>query len=161
MKVLVTLKAIDGSMSISGNLRAVEDGNYVLQTNLGEMRLPTAMVSCEIIPTDKPKERIVRLTNPDGTVLAEIDLRTYGSGSAFKALAAHEAEIGMADRRMKDGDQPVLAGAGVPDLRGTSQETVLSVDGIVVMVHPDNPVRHLTTEPVSYTHLTLPTTPYV
>ncbi|WP_083791149.1 phosphate ABC transporter substrate-binding/OmpA family protein [Roseobacter sp. CCS2] len=98
----------------------------------------------EIIATDEAAERIVRLTNADGTLRAEIDLQTRGSGSAFPALAEGFAAIGVADRRMKDSDVEKLAIAGIPDLRDTADETVLGVDGIVMIAHPDNPVRNLT-----------------
>ncbi len=97
----------------------------------------------EIIPTDEPAERIVRLTNADGSLRAEIDLQTRGSGSAFPALADGVAAIGVADRRMKDSDVDKIAIAGIPDLRDTANETVLGVDGIVMITHPDNPVRNL------------------
>lgn len=97
----------------------------------------------EIEATAEAAERIVRLTNADGTVRAEIDLQTRGSGSAFPALAEGLAAIGVADRRMKDSDVAKLAVAGIPDLRGTPDETVLGVDGIVMIAHPDNPVRNL------------------
>jgi phosphate transport system substrate-binding protein len=99
--------------------------------------------SYEISPTDDPAERIVRLTNADGTLRAEIDLQTRGSGSAFPALAEGVAAIGIADRRMKDSDVKKIAAAGIPDLRDTPQEMVLGLDGIVMITHPDNPVRNL------------------
>lgn len=98
----------------------------------------------EITPTEDPAERIVTLTNADGSVRAEIDLQTRGSGSAFPALAEGVAAIGVADRRMKDSDVAKLAAGGIPDLRDTEDETVLGVDGIVMIAHPDNPVRNLT-----------------
>lgn len=97
----------------------------------------------EIIPTGDPAERFVRLTNPDGTLRAEIDLQTRGSGSAFPALVDEVADIGVADRRMTDSDAAKLAAVGIEDLRDTTDETVLGVDGIVMITHPDNPVRNL------------------
>ncbi len=97
----------------------------------------------EISPTDEPAERIIRLTNADGSLRAEIDLQSRGSGSAFPALADGVAAIGVADRRMKDSDVAKIASAGIPDLRDTANETVLGVDGIVMITHPDNPVRNL------------------
>lgn len=103
----------------------------------------------EIVPTDDPAERIVRLVNADGSLRAEIDLQTRGSGSAFPALAERHAAIGVADRRMKDSDVAKLAKGDVPDLRDTANETVLGVDGIVLITHPDNPVRNLTSEEVA------------
>ncbi len=98
----------------------------------------------EIEPTDDPAERIVRLTNADGNLRARIDLQVRGSGSAFPALAEGVAAIGVADRRRKDSDVEKIAAAGIPDLRDTADETVLGVDGIVMITHPDNPVRNLT-----------------
>lgn len=98
----------------------------------------------EIVATEEAAERIVRLTNADGTLRAEIDLQTRGSGSAFPALADGVAAIGVADRRIKDSDVEKIAAAGIPDLRDTANETVLGVDGIVMITHPDNPVRNLT-----------------
>lgn len=97
----------------------------------------------ELIPTDEKAERIVRLTNADGTLRAEIDLQSRGSGSAFPALAEGNAAIGVADRRMKDKDAAKIAKLNVPDLRDTKNETVLGLDGIVLITHPDNPVRDL------------------
>ncbi len=93
--------------------------------------------------TNDPAERIVRLTNTDGTLRAEIDLQTRGSGSAFPALADGVAAIGVADRRMNDGDVEKIAVAGIPDLRDTADETVLGLDGIVMIANKANPVRNL------------------
>ena len=82
--------------------------------------------------TEEAAERIVRLINADGTLRAEIDLQTRGSGNAFPALADGVAAIGVADRRMKDSDVEKIAAAGIPDLRDTANETVLGVAAIVM-----------------------------
>ncbi|MEO0914299.1 MAG: hypothetical protein AAFY59_15145, partial [Pseudomonadota bacterium] len=71
----------------------------------------------EIVPTDDPAERIVRISEPGGDLIAEIDLQTRGSGSAFPALAEEVADIGLADRRMNDSDLEKLTPAGLPELR--------------------------------------------
>jgi len=102
-----------------------------------------------IANTDDPAERIVRLTNADGTLRAEIRLQTRGSGSAFPALAVGVAAIGIADRRMNDDDIATIARTGFPDLRDTPDETVLGLDGIVMITHSDNPVRNLTSLEIS------------
>lgn len=99
----------------------------------------------ELIESGDPDIRTARLTNPDGTLRVEVDLQSKGSGTAFPALADGTAAIGVADRRLDDGDLDPLAAGGVPDLRDTPQETVLGVDGLVVVVHKDNPVRNLST----------------
>ncbi|MEL7172302.1 MAG: phosphate ABC transporter substrate-binding/OmpA family protein [Pseudomonadota bacterium] len=104
----------------------------------------------KIEETEDKAARVVRLINADGSLRAEIDLQTRGSGSAFTSLANDAAEIGLADRRMKDSDlTKKLAPAGVPELRGTENEIVLGVDGIVLITHPQNPVPNLTAEEVA------------
>ena len=100
--------------------------------------------SFEMQLTPDPAERIVRLTKSDGELLAEIQLHTRGSGSGFTSLASGDALIGMADRRMNDRDLAVLRGAGIQELRNTANEHVVGVDGIVLITHPNNPVRDLT-----------------
>ena len=99
--------------------------------------------SYELLATDEAAERIIILTNADGSIRAEIDLQSRGSGSAFPALAEGFADIGVADRRMKDSDVAKIAAFGVPDLRDTESELVLGVDGIVMITNPNNPVRNL------------------
>lgn len=90
---------------------------------------------------------VIRLTAADGTLLAEIDLQLKGSGSAFPGLGEGLAQIGMADRRMKDDDLEKLGTLG--ELRDTPNEIVLGLDGIVAMVHPSNPLQALSFEELS------------
>ncbi|HSF96922.1 MAG TPA: substrate-binding domain-containing protein, partial [Thermohalobaculum sp.] len=133
--------------------RGPKFGIYGSRT-VGTVLIPTLLegyaahvgATYELVTTPEKAERIVRLTNSDGTLLAEIDLQTRGSGSAFPALGEKVADIGMADRRMKDSDVTKLAPMGVPDLRDTANEIVLGLDGISVITNPDNPVRNLSTE---------------
>ncbi len=105
--------------------------------------------SVEIIPTDDPAIRTVKITNADGSIRAVIDLQTKGSGSAINGLIEGGADIGLTDRPMNDGDVEKLTAAGQPDLRNTENEIVLGVDGIVVILNAENPVRDLSAEEVS------------
>jgi phosphate transport system substrate-binding protein len=98
---------------------------------------------------DNPKERIVRLTAADGSIIAEVDLQTKGSGSAFPALAEGKADFGMADRRMKEDDLTKLTAGSLTDLRDTQSEVILGLDGIVVLVHPSNPMQNISFEELS------------
>lgn len=103
----------------------------------------------EIQSTEDRAVRIVRLFNADGTLRAEIDLQTRGSGSAFKSLGEEAAHLGLADRRLKDSDLNKLAVSGIGDLRDTADEHVLGLDGIVLVTHPDNPVRDISSAEVA------------
>lgn len=42
----VTLTSTDGSMSLDGDLLGVEDGNYVIRTSLGDLRVATSSMIC-------------------------------------------------------------------------------------------------------------------
>lgn len=97
----------------------------------------------EIVETSDETSRIIRLTNPDGSLRAEIDLTTPGSGAAVPALLENVAEIGLTDRRFNQSDLEKMQAAGLSDLRDTADETVLAVDGIAVIVNENNPVRNL------------------
>lgn len=101
------------------------------------------------IREDSPTQRMVRLYNPNGSIRAEIELKTPGSGAAFDSLVADSAEIGLADRRMNEGDLSKLVQAGLPDLRDTENEIILGLDGIVVITNKAIPVRNLSAEDVS------------
>jgi phosphate transport system substrate-binding protein len=95
-----------------------------------------------------PAEKTITLTK-DGQLIAEIDLQTKGSGSAFPALGDGLAELGMADRRMNDKDLEALAKGGIGDLRETENEIVLGLDGIVTVVNPANPLSEISFEDLS------------
>lgn len=95
----------------------------------------------------EPGISVVRLTGADGTVVAEIDLQIKGSGTAFPALGEGLAQIGMADRRMNDGDLEKVAALG--ELRDTPNEIVVGLDGIVALVHPENTISTVTFEELS------------
>jgi phosphate transport system substrate-binding protein len=246
----VALVSKDGGITVKGELVGVEGGLYVVETNIGMVKVPVASVTCEgecpaetavavaepgpapepepapkpapevaatepapepepaapvevapavaeaaapvteaasaavaVVPADKkfgihgsrtlgtnlmpnllkayaakigagfeqisvePGVSVVRLTAADGSVLAEIDLQIKGSGSAFPGLGGGLAQIGMADRRMNDGDLEKLGALG--ELRDTPNEIVLGLDGIVAMVHPSNPLQTVSFEELS------------
>ncbi|MEM7506116.1 MAG: phosphate ABC transporter substrate-binding/OmpA family protein [Pseudomonadota bacterium] len=103
----------------------------------------------ELTTTDDPMTRVIKLTNADGSLRAQIDLQIRGSGSAFESLGAGTAEIGLADRRMKDSDLEKLAAGNIGELRNTASEQVIGVDGIVLITHKDNPVPNLSAAEVA------------
>ncbi len=78
----------------------------------------------------------------DGTPLT-IDLRARGTATAFDGLAAGACDVGMASRAIDDAEVARLDHAGFGDLRSPATEHVIALDGIAVIVHPNNPVRVL------------------
>lgn len=59
-----------------------------------------------------------------------------GSGSGIQAVAEGRCDIGLASRNLKEEEAAELQG------------TVVAIDGIGIIVHPDNPVEDLTIEQI-------------
>ena len=92
------------------------------------------------------EERTARIIHADGREMAVIDLQSKGSSSGFRGLGGQAAEIAMSSRRMRDRDLSVLARAGIGELRDTSDEHIIGLDGLVVVVNAANAVRSLSLE---------------
>jgi phosphate transport system substrate-binding protein len=83
-------------------------------------------------------ERVLRLTDNEGKEIAVIEVGAHGTATAFPALAGGTAAIGLASRRASAGE------AGLNNLQDGPDEHILALDGLIVVVHPGNPVRSLT-----------------
>ncbi|MGM0563721.1 MAG: substrate-binding domain-containing protein [Pseudomonadota bacterium] len=71
----------------------------------------------------------------------EVAIHAHGSGTAFTGLAAGNADLGMASRPIKDSEQRRLSHLG--NLTESGHEVVVGLDGIAVVVHPENPLSQL------------------
>jgi len=79
-----------------------------------------------------------RLTAQLGPQLLVVDVRAAGSATAFEGLAAGTCDLGMASRQVNDKELKKLADAGHGDLSSPATEHVIGLDGIAVIVHPNN-----------------------
>lgn len=70
-----------------------------------------------------------------------IEIASHGSSTSFKDLAAGTCDIGMASRPIKDKEKKQLAFLG--NMETLFSEHTLGLDGIAVIVHPDNPITSL------------------
>jgi phosphate transport system substrate-binding protein len=70
-----------------------------------------------------------------------VDIRSRGTATAFEGLAAGDCDVGMASRSINEGELAKLHSAG--DLRSPATEHVIALDGIAVIVHPNNRLRTL------------------
>jgi phosphate transport system substrate-binding protein len=86
----------------------------------------------------------IELKDATGRQLAKIDLRSHGSGTAFPALAKGEAQIGASSRPIKPEEEKSITDAGF-----ALQPHVLALDGILVLVSPNNPVNQLSLEQIA------------
>ncbi|UVK85427.1 phosphate ABC transporter substrate-binding/OmpA family protein [Pseudomonas sichuanensis] len=87
-------------------------------------------------------ETLIRAQSRNGQPL-RIDIAAHGSSTGFAALARGDADLAAASRPISDREAQQLQALG--DLRGAGSEQVIGLDGVAVIVHPDNPLAQLTT----------------
>lgn len=68
------------------------------------------------------------------------------SSDAFSSLLDKSAQIGMASRRITPDEARELRADGAGNMISSSQEHVVAVDSLVVIVHPDNKVASISIE---------------
>ena len=91
-----------------------------------------------------PEQTVVHCKIGGKTLVATI--AAHGSSTAFKGLADGSLDIGMASRKIKPDEITSLAKLG--DMSAPSNEHVLGLDGIAVIVHPGSRLASLTIDQV-------------
>ncbi|MEM7544960.1 MAG: phosphate ABC transporter substrate-binding/OmpA family protein [Pseudomonadota bacterium] len=84
---------------------------------------------------------VIRLLNDEGTEVAAIDLNASGSSDAFPGLISGDALIGMSSRRVLSSEIAAFESAGLAPIDRAGYEHVLALDGLIVIVSPDNPIQ--------------------
>ncbi|MEH3023926.1 MAG: substrate-binding domain-containing protein [Pseudomonas oryzihabitans] len=77
---------------------------------------------------------------PDGSPVS-VQIAAHGTGTGFVALANGTADVAAASRPITAAEATTLAARG--DLRSRQAEYVIALDGLAIIVHPDNPLREL------------------
>jgi phosphate transport system substrate-binding protein len=94
----------------------------------------------ETLPGAQPNETLIRARSRNNQPL-RIEIAAHGSSTGFAALAAGEADMAAASRPINDQEVQQLQALG--NLRGANAEQVIGLDGVAVIVHPDNPLTQL------------------
>ncbi|MDZ3991096.1 phosphate ABC transporter substrate-binding/OmpA family protein [Pseudomonas sp. Teo4] len=94
-------------------------------------------------PAAVANETVIQAQDAQGRPL-RVDIAAHGSSTGFTALGRGEADLAAASRPISDAEAHQLQALG--DLRAASAEQVIGLDGVAVIVHPDNPLPQLTTE---------------
>ncbi len=89
-------------------------------------------------PGTQPNE--VRILGSD----IQVDIAAHGSSTGFIALKTGNADLAAASRPIKDSEAADLQALG--NLTSADAEQVIALDGVAVLVHPDNPLPQLTIE---------------
>ncbi|MNB57401.1 Phosphate-binding protein PstS precursor [compost metagenome] len=86
--------------------------------------------------------RIVGQTSEGKRVVVEV--AAHGSSTGFTALKNASADLAASSREIKDSELQTLQSLG--DLKSPAAEQVIAIDGLAIILHPDNPLQQLDTE---------------
>jgi phosphate binding protein len=100
-------------------------------------RKGAAKVSREVEPEH------ARLTATLGGREVVVDIRAAGTATGFEGLVAGSCDVAMASRAINDTEVGKLSAMGHGDLRSPATEHVIALDGIAVIVHPNNKLASL------------------
>ena len=81
-----------------------------------------------------------------GDVLANVTINLSNSANAFQALTRPETQVGMSTRRVLPAEARRVTQSRGGNLIDASQERVIAVDPVIIMVHPSNPVQSVSLE---------------
>ncbi|MGE8370392.1 MAG: substrate-binding domain-containing protein [Pseudomonas putida] len=108
----------------------------------GQLRAQQATV-IEQQPGKAANESVITARDTQGQPL-RVDIAAHGSSTGFAALGRGDADLAAASRPINDSEVGQLRALG--DLRAASAEQVIGLDGVAVIVHPDNPLPRLNTQ---------------
>ncbi|CAM5326977.1 OmpA-like domain-containing protein OS=Stutzerimonas stutzeri OX=316 GN=CXK95_09795 PE=4 SV=1 [Stutzerimonas stutzeri] len=143
------------SLHAVGELPVADDGSPVLRihgSNTVGAKLAPMLIAglfeaqglkdVRIEPTEVENEqRIVASTSAGKPVQATV--AAHGTGTGFAGLKDGSGDLAAASRPIKSSERDALAALG--DMRSAQAEQVIAIDGLAIVVHPDNPVQSLNT----------------
>jgi len=74
-----------------------------------------------------------------------IELHAHGSSTGFEDILNSQADMAMSSRKIKDKEVQLLRPL-YGDLGLSGQEYIIGLDGLAVIVNPNNPIAHLSSE---------------
>lgn len=123
---------------------------------LGEELLPNLVAaflaaqgaqSVRIDHSHVENQRFIRgFFNETGTSV-EVLVAAHGSGTGYRYLANDRADIAASSRAINPSEHELLMPWG--DMHASGHEHVIGIDGLSIIVHPDNPIATLTVEQVA------------
>jgi len=186
----ISLRSTDGTINLSGKLISFDDQYYLIQTELGDLRVTADKVRCdgsgcpvfqEILPdvliggadtlteglmplllagyatreaaeatTEKTQienEFAATLIGEDGfgDKIGTYLVRSNSSDDAFTGLLDNSIQLGMSSRRILPDEARALKAVGAGNMVAPTQEHIVAVDSLVVVVNPQNPIQEIKT----------------
>ena len=125
------LFTLQGSNTIGARLAPELIRDWLLERGLQQAHIQMTAVENE--------QRIIARHASGREVVVQV--KAHGSSSGFKAILAGDADMAASSRPIKKKERLALIRYG--DLMSAASEHVVGIDGIAVIVHPDNPLKHL------------------
>lgn len=98
------------------------------------------LLSIEKRPGAHLNETLLSGRNSAGQTVT-VEVAAHGSGTGFSALKAKTADLAASSRPIKENEINDLNGLG--DLKSHDAEQVIAIDGVAVILHPNNSLRAL------------------
>ena len=92
-------------------------------------------------------ENEYRVVGRNGEKLVFVDIRAHGSSTGFVSLEKGQADIAMSSRPIKALERDRLLKLG--DLFEADAEHVVAIDGLAIIVHPDNPLESFSVDTIA------------
>ncbi|WP_158643543.1 substrate-binding domain-containing protein [Ketobacter alkanivorans] len=94
------------------------------------------------------KQKVVaRMRAGDRFVVIAVPVAAQGSSTGFKALKDRTADLAASSRPIKVDEQADLAFMG--NMLGIDNEHIVAIDGLAIVIHPDNPITKLPLQTVN------------
>ena len=123
-------------------------GNQLMPALVEAYAASTANKVTKVVGAD-PLDLEFRMTAAGGAESGVIAVHRHGSATAFTEIENKTAQIGMSSRPAKTDEAQKLNAAGFGDIRQPGSEHVLGLDGLMVLVAPDNPVVSLSLDAIA------------
>jgi phosphate transport system substrate-binding protein len=124
---------IQGSNTIGAKLGPALVKGLFEEQGLTAIRIESGAVENE--------QRVLGKTSDGRSV--SIEIAAHGSGTGFTSLADGSAELAASSRPIKDSEAISLHMLG--DLKSAAAEQIIALDGLAIILHPENPVSALNT----------------
>ncbi len=189
----VTLRTLDESFSVVGEIMDFDGQNYTISTAVGSVTVAANLVMCEgaACPSIEPSltEFTIAGDKTLGLRLVPALLREYGeafnastqtleagddkmvmrvsggtmigtgeltilpsnSSAGIESLFRGEADFALSTRPARSREVRAFNEFGLGELDSDSQETIVALDGLVLITHPDNSVRAISEANAAFT----------
>lgn len=131
--------AIHGSNTIGAELMPALLEQHAIDTGLATERQAG----------EKPQESTYLFKDSLSNEVFSVELHAHGSTTSFEGIEEGKVTIGMSSRRIKNKEVTKFKALGYGDLTNYGSEHVLALDGLAIIIHPNNAISSLSLEEIA------------